>query len=104
SSSTAIDASSAWRFPWMSEMTATRMVASRNLKPLVPGGRFGQVPDALGGLVLRPGILHRVEQLLHEPRGHVHARHDDAGHVPFLDLVVDARERDRELVRREADV
>ena len=32
------------------------------------------------------------------------ARDDDAGHVTLLDLVVDAGERDRELVVREADV
>ena len=34
----------------------------------------------------------------------VHARHDDAGDLVVVDLVVDARERDRELVVRERDV
>jgi len=41
---------------------------------------------------------------LEELRGHVHARDDDSGHVALFDLVVDARERERELVRREGDV
>jgi len=41
---------------------------------------------------------------LEELRGHVHTRDDDPGHVALFDLVVDARERERELVRREGDV
>ena len=41
---------------------------------------------------------------LHEPRRHVHPRDDDAGHVAFLDLVVDSGEGERELVVGEADV
>src|SRR5207237_9805531 len=38
------------------------------------------------------------------PAGTVRARDDYAGMVAVLDLVVDARERERELVVREADV
>ncbi len=41
---------------------------------------------------------------LRELRRHVHAGHDDAGDVALLDLVVDPREGERELVVREADV
>src|SRR5439155_18430081 len=67
-------------------------------------GRLRQVPDPLAGRPLRVGVLHRVEQLLHELRREVHAPDDDARDVPVLDLVVDAREGNRELVVREADV
>ncbi len=42
--------------------------------------------------------LDRVEQLLRELRRHVHPRDDDARDLALLDLVVDPRERDRELV------
>src|SRR5581483_12477376 len=66
--------------------------------------RFGQVLDALDGRVLRPGIAERREQLARELLRHVHAGHDDTGHVAFLDLVVEPGERDRELVVREGDV
>src|SRR5205823_7573846 len=48
--------------------------------------------------------LFRSQQLAHEPVRHVHARDDHPRHVALLDLVVDARERERELVVREADV
>ena len=61
-------------------------------------------PGSRDGRVLRPGVRERVEQLLRELRRHVHPRHDDAGQVALLRLVVDARERERELVVREADV
>src|SRR5207249_1662143 len=66
--------------------------------------RLRQIPDPLAGRPLRVGVLHRVEQLLHELRREVHAPDDDARDVPVLDLVVDTREGDRELVVREADV
>ena len=69
---------------------------------LVAGLR--QVPDALGRRPLRPRVLHRVEQVAHELVRDVDARDDDSRHVALLDLVVDARERDRELVLREGDV
>ena len=60
--------------------------------------------DSLLRRPLRPGVVHRVHQLSKEARRHVHAADDDAGDVPLLDLVVDAGERERELVVREADV
>ena len=67
-------------------------------------GRLREVADVFPARPLRIGVVHRVEQLVHEPGGHVHAGDDDSGHVAFLHLVVDARERERELVVREADV
>ncbi len=67
-------------------------------------GRLGQVPDALGRLPLRPRVLQRRDQLLDEPRRGVHPRDDRARDVALLDLVLDPGERQRELVRREADV
>src|SRR5262249_34241714 len=85
--------------------------AGRGLAAATPLGfavgawrRFGQVPDALLGRPLREGVLHRREQLLEELLRHVHARNDDTRDVALLDLVVDARERDRELVGGEGDV
>ena len=79
--------------------------AYRRARPLgVVLGRLGEVPDSLPGRPLRPRVLHRVEQLAHEAGRHVHAGDDDARDVAVLDLVVDARERERELVVREADV
>jgi len=66
--------------------------------------RLWEVANALAGRPLRPGVLHRRQQLAHEPRRHVHARHDHAGDLALADLVVDPRERHRELVVRERDV
>ena len=59
--------------------------ASRGWRETVRGGaarRLGQVPDSLAGRPFRPGVLHGVEQLLHEPRREVHARDDDPGTSP----------------------
>ena len=72
----------------------------------VPDGAavLGQVLDALAGLPLRVVVLHRVDQLPHELGAQVDPRDDDAGDLVVLDLVVDARERDRELVVGVADV
>src|SRR5262245_36047688 len=67
-------------------------------------GRLREVPDVLPARPLRVRVVHRVEKLVHEARGHVHAGHDYSGHVAFLDLVVEAREGQRELVVGEADV
>jgi len=57
-----------------------------------------------GAEVDRAGVLHRVDQLAHEARREVHARHDNPRHLALVDLVVDPRERDRELVVRVRDV
>ena len=65
---------------------------------------LGQVLDPLAGLPLGVVVLHGVDQLAHELRREVDARHDDAGDLLVLDLVVDTGERDRELVVRVADV
>ena len=67
-----------------------------------PGPR--EVLDALAGVPLGVVVLHRVDQLAHEARREVDAGDDDAGDLLVLDLVVDAREGDRELVVRVADV
>ena len=73
---------------------------------LAPGGSrrrsLGEVLDPLLGLPLGLVVLHRVDQLAHEPRRHADARDDHAGDLLVLDLVVHARERDRELVVRVA--
>ena len=45
-----------------------------------------------------------VEELLRELLRHVHAADDHARDIALLDLVVDPRERERELVVREGDV
>ena len=70
----------------------------------LPALDLGQVLDALGGAPLGPVVLHGVEQLAHEPGRQVDPRDDDARDLPVLDLVVDARERDAELVVRVRDV
>src|SRR5258707_11925485 len=71
---------------------------------LVARLRLAEGADSLGRLPLRPRVLHRRDQLLHEARRGVHARHDGAGDVALLDLVLAPRKRERELVAREADV
>src|SRR6185437_12843231 len=63
-----------------------------------------EVLDALLGLPLRVVVAHRVDELLHEARREVYPGDDDAGHLLVLDLVVDAREGDGELVVGVADV
>src|SRR5262249_46846118 len=84
--------------------------AGRGLAAATPLGVVGsrrgfrEVPDALLRRPLRKGILHRRQQLLEELLRHVHAGDDDTGDVALLDLVIDPRERDRELVRGESDV
>ena len=62
----------------------------------------GDVPGAVVARINASPLF--VEELLHELRGEVDAPDDDAGDVAVLDLVVDARERERELVVGEADV
>src|SRR3712207_8563987 len=57
-----------------------------------------QVPDAFARLPLVEVVLHRVDELAHEARAEVDARHHDARDLLVVDLVVDARERDGELV------
>ena len=109
SSSAANTASRACRFPWMSETTAMRIGAESYRRrpgrlPQVGRRRLGKVPDPLGRLPLRPGVLERCDQFLHEARGGVDPCNDCARDVAFLDLVLDAGERQRELVTREADV
>src|ERR1700730_11238209 len=95
----------------MSEMTATFMRvavdARATLLLLWPGLRpavLGKVLDALAGAPLGVVVLHRVDQLAHEARGHVHAGDDHAGNLLGLDLVVHPGEGDRELVVGVADV
>src|SRR5215218_9364093 len=65
---------------------------------------LGKVPDPFAARPLRPRVLHRVHQLAHEAGRHVDARDDGTGHVALVDLVLDAGERDGELVVGEADV
>src|SRR6185503_16784436 len=107
SSIAARTASSAARFAWTSEMTATftgAIYRSRRRLGLVRAVELRQVLDALLRLPLRVVVAHRVDELLHEARREVHPGDDDAGHLVVLDLVVDAREGDRELVVGVADV
>ena len=99
-----------WSYIWIDNhptvvqrIAMARAYAARALR-VVAGRRLGEIADPLPGRPLRPRVLHRVEQLAHEPARHVHARDDHARDVALLDLVVDARERERELVVREADV
>ena len=68
------------------------------------GRSLGEVLDPLLGPPLGPVVLHRVDQLAHEARRDADPRDDDAGDLLALDLVIDARERDRELVIRVRDV
>ena len=87
------------RFAWTSEKTAMRTGCYE-----LRGGASGRSWIPRTGGVLRPGVLERIEQLLGELRRHVHARDDDPGNIAFRDLVIDPRERDRELVLGERDV
>ncbi len=86
--------------------TLERIGYGEAYRPLgaLPVLELGQVLDPLGRLPLREVVLHRVDQLTHEAGRHAHARDDDPGDLFLLDLVVDAREGDRELVVRVADV
>src|SRR5689334_6715290 len=110
SSIAARTASSAARFAWTSEMTATFTGAIYRSRRgwrrlgLVGAVELREVLDALLGLPLRVVVAHRVDELLHEARREVHPRDDDAGDLLVLDLVVDPREGDRELVVGVADV
>ena len=52
-----------------------------------------QALDALAGAPLGVVVLHGVDQLAHEARGEVDARHDDPGDLVVLHLVVHPRER-----------
>src|SRR5215213_7572239 len=63
-----------------------------------------QALDALSGTPLAVVVLQGVDELPQQPRGEVDPRHDDAGHLVVLDLVVDAGEGDAELVVRVRDV
>src|SRR5215210_8605377 len=65
---------------------------------------LGEVPDRLAARPLPPRVVHRVHQLAHEAARHVDARDDRPRYVALLDLVLDAREGQRELVVRVADV
>ena len=84
----------------MAQAWAARTRA-RSSSPSVVSGRF-RIPsrvdhfDHESCIASSSSFMNRVR--------HVHARDDDAGDVALLDLVVDPRERDRELVVREADV
>src|SRR5271167_3611369 len=94
----------------MSEMTATFIAVARGcaallllragLRPAV----LGQVLDALAGAPLGVVVLHRVDQLAHEARREVDAGYDHAWNLLGLDLMVDPREGDGELVIGVADV
>src|SRR3954452_1353615 len=63
-----------------------------------------EVLDALPRAPLGVVVGHGVDELLHELRREVQAGDDDARDLVVLDLVVDAGERDRELVLGVADV
>ena len=84
------------------ERSAARAAVGRRRRLLA--AELGQVLDALAGPPLGVVVLHRVDQLAHEPRREVDAGDDHAGDLVVLHLVVDARERDRELVVGVADV
>src|SRR5919201_5052523 len=90
---------SSWRKPG-SRGTGT----AEQLALLLRTVGLGEVAHAFLVLPLRVRVLHRREQLRVEALRHVHTRHDDTGDLTLLDLVVDAREGDRELVLREGDV
>ena len=62
-----------------------------------------QALDALARPVLRPVVLHGVDQLAHRLRRQRDAGDDDARDLVGLDLVVHAREGQRELVVRVRD-
>src|SRR5215210_2515426 len=63
-----------------------------------------QALDALAGPPLAVVVLEGVDELPQQARGEVHARHHHARDLVVLDLVVDAGERDAELVVRVRDV
>src|ERR1039458_1143316 len=95
----------------MSEMTATFIAGAVCCRAALllrrAGPRpavLGQILDALAGAPLGVVVLHRVDQLAHEPRGEVDAGHHDAWNLLGLDLVVDSREGDGELVIGVTDV
>src|SRR3954449_3393038 len=72
-----------------------------------PPGLLVDLREVLDALPRAPfGVVvgHGVDELLHELRREVQARDDDTGDLVLLDLVVDAGERDRELVVGVADV
>src|SRR5690242_21870962 len=57
-------------------------------------------------MIRRPprSTLFPYTTLFRSARRGIDARDDGAGHVTLLDLVLDARERERELVAREGDI
>src|SRR4051794_27177480 len=65
---------------------------------------LGQALDALSGTPLAVVVLQGVDELPQQAGGEVDPRHDHAGHLVVLDLVVHAREGDAELVVRVRDV
>src|SRR3954453_20189359 len=65
---------------------------------------LGQALDALSSTPLAVVVLQGVDELPQQAGGEVDPRHDHTGHLVVLDLVVDARERDAELVVRGRDV
>src|SRR3954471_18025327 len=65
---------------------------------------LGQALDALSGPPLAVVVLQGVDELPQQAGREVDARHDDAGHLVVLDLVVDAGEGDAELVVGVRDV
>src|SRR3954465_1292092 len=97
-------ASSACRLAWTSDMTATRKGAGLGGVGVVVAVVFRQQLDALAGRPLRVVVLERVDQLTHEERCEIDAHDRNAGHLRPLHVVIDARERDRELVVGMADV
>ena len=78
-----------------------RELGGLGLRPVV---ELGQVPDALAGAPLREVVLHGLDQLVHEARREVDARHHHSRDLTLLDLVIHTGERDRELVVRVRDV
>src|SRR5919201_2351387 len=63
-----------------------------------------KVLDPLARGPLRVVVLERVYELPHELRRGAHAGYDHAGDLIVVDLVVEPREGDRELVVRVADI
>ena len=90
-----------WQQVLLSTHPATMERIGQALAPLAelrPVVDLGQALDALRRAPLGPVVLHGVDQLAHRLRGDRHAGDDDARHLVVLDLVVHARERQRELV------
>src|SRR5690606_3134406 len=84
--------------------SSSRSIATTKIAEDSADQDHGQALYTHAGMPPGELVLHGVDQLAHEARREVDPRHDHAGHRVHLDLVVDARGGDRELVVRVADV